>query len=130
LAIGVHDMPVSQVKQLWPWFSAHSARHWVLENLFGGRVVDGNVRYSVAPGRAGNGVPLSGDEVSGRFDIDGARFDTAGRIPPVRDAVGAVEFHGNDVEITLSSGTVFLPSGRTVAASNGRLTVEKANVSP
>jgi hypothetical protein len=130
LAIGVHDMPVSHVKQLWPWFSAHSARLWVLDNLFGGRVLDGSVQYRVAPGRAGNGVPLSGDEVSGRFDIDGARFDTAGRIPPVRDAVGAVEFHGNDVEISLSSGTVYMPGGRTVAASNGRLTVENANVPP
>ncbi len=130
LAIGVHDMPVSHVKQLWPWFSAHSARLWVLDNLFGGRVIDGNVQYRVAPGRAGNGVPLSGDEVSGRFEIDGSRFDTAGRIPPVRDAVGAVEFHGNDVEITLSSGTVYMPGGRTVAASNGKLTVENANVSP
>jgi hypothetical protein len=130
LAIGVHDMPVSHVKQLWPWFSAHSARSWVLNNLFGGRVVDGSVQYRVAPGRAGNGVPLSGDEVFGRFAIEGSRFDTAGRIPPVRDAVGTVDFRGNDVEITLSSGTVYMPSGRTVAASNGKLTVDNANVSP
>lgn len=130
LAIGVHDMPVSQVKQLWPWFSARGARRWVLENLFGGQVLNGNVKYRVEPGRAGNGVPLTGEEVSGRFEIDGSRFDTAGRIPPVRDAIGAVEFHGNDVEITLSSGTVFMPSGRTVAASNGKLVVKKANVSP
>jgi hypothetical protein len=130
LGIGVHDMPVSQVKQLWPWFSAQNSRTWVLDNLFGGRVVNGNVQYRVAPGRLGNGVPLSGDEVFGRFEIDGSRFDTAGRIPPVRDAAGAVEFHGNDVEITLSSGTVYMPSGRTVAASNGRLTVRNANVPP
>lgn len=130
LGIGVHDMSVSQVKQLWPWFSAHGSRSWVLDNLFGGRVVDGNVQYRVAPGRVGNGVPLSGDEIFGRFEIDGARFDTAGRIPPVRDAVGAVEFHGNDVVITLSSGTVYMPSGRTVAASNGKLTVHNANVPP
>lgn len=130
LGIGVHDMPVSQVKQLWPWFSAHSSRTWVLDNLFGGRVVKGNVQYRVAPGRVGNGVPLTGDEIFGRFEIDGSRFDTAGRIPPVRDAVGAVEFHGNDVEIALSSGTVYLPSGRTVAASNGKLTVHNANIPP
>ncbi|TGT16315.1 hypothetical protein EN817_32240, partial [Mesorhizobium sp. M3A.F.Ca.ET.174.01.1.1] len=40
LALSVHDMPVSHVKQLWPWFSARNARLWVLNNLFGGRVVD------------------------------------------------------------------------------------------
>ena len=47
----------------------------------------------------------------GTFAIEGTRFDTAGLIPPVRDAVGVVDFRGNDVDIALSSGTVFLPSG-------------------
>ncbi|MBZ9798230.1 DUF3971 domain-containing protein [Mesorhizobium sp. ES1-4] len=130
LALNVHNMPVSHVKQLWPWFSARNARLWVLDNLFGGRVVDANLQFQVVPDRLGNGVPLSADEVFGRFQIEGARFDTAGRIPPIRDAVGVVGFHGNDVEISLSSGTVFMPSGRTVAASNGTLTVKAANRPP
>ena len=130
LAFNVHDMSVAHVKQLWPWFSAHTARRWVLQNLFGGRVVDGSLQFDVKPGRLGNGVPLNSQEVFGRFEIDGSRFDTAGRIPPVRDAKGVVEFHANDVDVSLSSGTVFLPSGRTVAASNGTLKVAKANIMP
>ncbi|WFP73869.1 DUF3971 domain-containing protein [Mesorhizobium sp. WSM4906] len=130
LSLNVHDMPVSHVKQLWPWFSARNARLWVLDNLFGGRVVDANLQFQVVPGRLGNGVPLSGDEVFGRFQVEGSRFDTAGRIPPIRDAVGVVAFHGNDVDISLSSGSVYMPSGRTVAASGGTLTVKQANVSP
>ncbi len=130
LALNVHDMPVSHVKQLWPWFSAHGARKWVLENVFGGQVSEAELQFQVAPGRLGNGVPLDEREVFGRFDLAGARFDTAGRIPPVRDAIGAVEFHGNDVDISLKSGTVFMPSGRTVAASNGTLKVQNANVPP
>lgn len=130
LAFNVHDMSVAHVKQLWPWFSARNARLWVLQNLFGGRVVDGNVQFSVRPDRLGNGVPLTSREVFGRFEIDGSRFDTAGLIPPIRDAKGVVEFHGNDVDVALSSGTVFMPSGRTVAASNGTLKVVKANVMP
>ena len=127
LSLNVHDMPVSHVKQLWPWFSARNARLWVLGNLFGGTVTDANLQFQVAPGRLGNGVPLAGDEVFGRFQIEGSRFDTAGRIPPVRDAVGVVAFHGNDVDITLSSGSVYMPSGRTVAASGGTLTIKNAN---
>ncbi|MDF3217726.1 MULTISPECIES: DUF3971 domain-containing protein [Mesorhizobium] len=130
LAFNIHDMQVSHVKQLWPWFSARNARLWVLANLFGGRVVDANLQFQVVPGRLGNGVPLSADEVFGRFQIEGSRFDTAGRIPPIRDAVGVVGFHGNDVDISLSSGTVYMPSGRTVAASNGTLTVKAANRPP
>lgn len=130
VAFNVHDMPVSHVKQLWPWFSARNARLWVLQNLFGGRVVDANLQFQVVPDRLGNGVPLSADEVFGRFQIEGSRFDTAGRIPPIRDAVGAVAFHGNDVDISLTSGSVYMPSGRTVAASNGTLTVKAANHPP
>lgn len=130
VAFNVHDMPVSHVKQLWPWFSAKNARLWVLQNLFGGRVVDANLQFQVVPGRLGNGVPLSADEVFGRFQIEGSRFDTAGRIPPIRDAVGVVGFHGNDVDISLTSGSVYMPSGRTVEASNGTLTVKAANHPP
>lgn len=130
VAFNVHDMPVSHVKQLWPWFSAKNARLWVLQNLFGGRVIDANLQFQVVPGRLGNGVPLSADEVFGRFQIEGSRFDTAGRIPPIRDAVGVVGFHGNDVDISLTSGSVYMPSGRTVAASNGTLTVKAANHPP
>lgn len=130
LALDVRDMPVSHVKQLWPWFSGYSARKWVLDNLFGGRVTEAALQFKVAPGRLGDGEPLGRDEVSGRFEIDGSRFDTAGRIPPVRDAVGAVEFHGSDVDISLETGTVYLPSGRIVAASNGTLKVARAHVPP
>ncbi|RUV29063.1 MULTISPECIES: DUF3971 domain-containing protein [unclassified Mesorhizobium] len=130
VAFNVHDMPVSHVKQLWPWFSAGNARLWVLKNLFGGRVVDASLQFQVVPGRLGNGIPLSSDEVFGRFQIEGSRFDTAGHIPPIRDAVGVVEFHGNDVDVALSSGNVYMASGRTVAASNGTLKVKAANRPP
>lgn len=130
VAFSVHDMSVSHVKQLWPWFSARGARGWVLQNLFGGRVTDARLQFHVEPGRLGNGVPLSAPESFGTFAIEGTRFDTAGLIPPVRDATGVVDYRGNDVDISLSAGTVFLPSGRTVAASAGTLTVKKANVPP
>ncbi|MBU0582130.1 MAG: DUF3971 domain-containing protein [Alphaproteobacteria bacterium] len=129
-AFSVHDMSVSHVKQLWPWFSANKAREWVMQNLFGGRITDATLQFQVEPRRLGNGVPLTGDEVFGTFAVEGTRFDTAGLIPPVRDATGVVGFKGNDVDIALSSGTVYLPSGRTVAASNGTLAVKQANVPP
>lgn len=130
LALNVHDMAVSHVKQLWPWFTGSHARNWVLKNLFGGRVAEAGLQFQVPPNRLGNGVPLSGSEVFGRFQVVGSRFDTAGRIPPVRDANGVVEFHGDDVDISLSSGTVYMPSGRTVAASNGTLVIADAGRPP
>lgn len=127
LALSVPEMPTSHVKQIWPWTAAGGARRWALNNLFGGQVSDGHIEFRVPPGRIGNGVPLTGDEISGHFKVAGTRFDVTGRIPPVRDAVGTIDFRGNDVDVALSSGTVFLPSGRSVAASNATLTIRQAN---
>lgn len=130
MALDVRDMPVGQVKQLWPWFAAGGARNWVLSNIYGGHVETGRLDLTTPPGRIGNGVPFGAREVSGSFSIRGTRFDVAGRIPPVRDGVGAVSFRGSDVDISLESGTVFMAGGRTVNASNGELTVREAHVTP
>jgi hypothetical protein len=128
LGLSVPGMPTSHVKQIWPWMAAGGARRWTLSNLFGGHVTEGHLQFRVPPGRLGNGVPLTGEEISGHFKVTGTRFDVTGRIPPMRDAVGTIDFRGNDVDVALSSGSVYLPSGRSVAASNGTLTIRKANL--
>lgn len=130
LALTVDDMPVGEVKQLWPWLAAKGARNWVVSNIFGGRVGTGELKLSVPPGRMGNGVPFGPQEVWGNFTIDGTRFDVAGRIPPVRDGNGSVSFRGTDVDVSLHSGTVYMGSGRTVDASHGELTIRAAHVKP
>jgi hypothetical protein len=130
LAITVPSMPVEHVKQLWPWLAAPHAREWVLNNVFAGEVKGSNLQFHVAPGRLGNGIPLSEQEISGHFDVRGTRFDVAGRIPPVRDGNGIVDFEGNSVDISLSSGTVYMPGGRTVSASNGTFKMRDVHLDP
>ncbi len=130
LALSAKDMPVAQAKQFWPWMAAGRARQWVIENFFGGSVVESEIRYRVAPGRIGDGVPLKSNEIFGRFAVSDSRFDTTGELPPIRDAAGVIEFRGNDVDISLSSGTAYLPSGKAVAVSNGVLTFRDANRPP
>jgi hypothetical protein len=130
LALSVPEMSVSHLKQLWPPIAAGGARRWVLNNLHGGRVTASSIQYRIPPGRLGNGVPLSHDEVSGSFKVEDTRFNLAGRMPPVRDAYGTVDFRGADVDVAVSSGTVFMASGRTVAASNGKLAVREATKRP
>lgn len=129
-AMDVPSMPVAHAKQLWPTETAPGARAWVIANVFGGTIVDSHVRLKVEADRLGNGVALSGEEVNGRFRIEDTRFDITGELPPVRDAFGTVEFRGNAVDIVLDSGTVFMPTGRTVAASNGTFAIEDAGVHP
>ncbi len=127
LAINVPKMPVPHAKQLWPWKAADGARSWVLDNVYGGEVRDSWLEMSVVAGRFGDGIPFRPDEVSGHFEIFGTRFDTAGEIPPVRDANGTVDFQGTQVRIGLSSGTAYLPSGRTVSASDGEFEINAAD---
>ncbi len=130
LALDIPSMPVSHAKQLWPADAARGAREWVLKNVFGGMVKNSQLRLGVPAGRLGNGVPLNSEEIQGHFELDDTRFDVAGDMPPVRDAHGVVDFRGTDVDIALSSGTVFMPTGRTVAASNGTLTIRDVHIRP
>lgn len=130
LSLKVLDMPVAHVKQVWPWFASREARNWVQDNIYGGVVPEGSLHLRVLPGRLGNGVPLNAQEVWGNFAVRGTRFDTAGTIPPIRDGNGSVAFRGSDVDIELDSGTVFMASGRSVAASRGTLVLRDAHRSP
>ncbi len=130
LAIAVPRLPVSYVKSLWPWFAAPGARNWALANVFGGTVENSRLLLNAPPGSLGPGKQLGHDEVSGHFEVRGTRFDVAGTIPPVRDAVGSIDFKGTDVDIALTSGTVFMPSGRTLAARDGTLRLVNAHLKP
>ncbi|MEO3387387.1 DUF3971 domain-containing protein [Mesorhizobium sp. CAU 1741] len=124
------SMSVGQAKQLWPWFAARGARNWVVANVYGGRVEEGVLEFDIPPGRIGDGVPLDEEEMTGRFSIRGTRFDIAGHIPPVRDGDGSVRLNGQQIDIALESGTVFMPGGRIVNASNGTLKIEDARRRP
>ncbi len=126
LAVTVPKMPVPHAKQLWPWKAADGARSWVLNNVFGGEVRDSLLEVSLVAGRLGDGVRLRPDEIFGHFEVFGTRFDTAGDIPPVRDADGTIDFQGTDVQIRLSSGTAYMRSGRTVDAANGVFKIDAA----
>lgn len=130
LEVNVANMSVAQVKQLWPWLAAGSARRWMMQKFFGGTVREGIVRYDIAAGRLDDQVPLTGDEVSGRFAIEGSRFDTAGMMPPIRDAIGAVTFRGDRIDVTLERGKAFMNSGRSVDLSEGTLLIENVKASP
>lgn len=130
LSIVVPEMPVAEVKQIWPFFAAPGARRWVLNNLFAGKVVNSSLRIDVPPGGLSDGIPMKPEEGEGHFEVEGTRFDVAGRLPPIRDGFGKVDFRGTDVDISLSSGTVYMSSGRTVAASNGTLTLHNSHRQP
>jgi hypothetical protein len=123
--LDIEDMSVAGLKQFWPAPVARGARRWVLDNLAGGRVVSG--RFDIAePLR--RRVPGTDRRVRGdtaiALDVEGVRFDIAGDLPPVRDAVGRIEYADGTARMLLRSGTVFLPSGRTADASDGVMVIQ------
>lgn len=121
----IEDMSVAGLKQFWPAPVARGARRWVLDNLAGGRVVSGRFDI-VEPLRRrlpGTNQRVLGDtEIA--LEVEGVRFDIAGDLPPVRDAVGRIEHSDQTTRMLLRSGTVFLPSGRTAEASDGVMVIQ------
>ncbi|WP_425418282.1 DUF3971 domain-containing protein [Oricola indica] len=127
-AISVEDFALAGVKQFWPAPVARGARRWVLSNLAGGRVTEGEFLIAEPLRRRipGTDKTLQGDtELS--LQVEGVRFDVTGGIPPVRDAIGRIDVKGGDTVITLESGTTYMPSGRTAEASSGVLIIHQVD---
>ena len=110
------------VKQFWPFWMGKTARKWVIGNIFGGTVTNGRIEFYLAEGREREpGVPmhLNADELKIDFDIEGARMNVTGEIPPLRDTSGTFRLRGQRAEIGITGGTAYFPSGRTVALTGG-----------
>ncbi|CAK7256230.1 AsmA-like protein [Shinella sp. WSC3-e] len=116
------ELESAAVKQFWPFWMAKTARSWVIKNIFGGTVTNGRIEFYVAEGRERlPGVPmhLGPEELKIDFDIEGARMNVAGEIPPLRDTSGKFRLRGPRTEIAINGGTAYFPSGRSVALTGG-----------
>ena len=116
------ELQSAAVKQFWPFWMGRTARSWVIRNIYGGTVTNGRIEFYLAEGRPREpGVPmhLDADELKIDFDIEGARMNVAGDIPPLRDTSGTFHLRGPRTEIAITGGTAYFPSGRSVALSGG-----------
>lgn len=130
----IEKMDTTTVKQLWPYWIARMARRWVHENLFGGIVTDGKISVFIPEGRMASGLPdslnLDGEQLKIDFNISEARFDVAGDIPPVRDAMGLLTLRGKHLELKIDEGTSFFPTGRSVNMSDGLFIIDHTDANP
>ncbi|WP_170854892.1 YhdP family protein [Xaviernesmea oryzae] len=127
------DMQSSTVKQLWPWWVGKNARHWVVDNLFGGTVKNGKIEVSVAEGRLAETpgpVDLDENELKLDFEIADARVNVTGTIPPLRDANGRVQMRGQRVAIDFDRAASYFPSGRSVTLKGGTLVMPDVYTKP
>ena len=130
----IERMDTRTVKQLWPYWIAKQARNWVHENLFGGIVSDGAIRVFIPQGRMASGLPnsmrLDQNQLQVAFNIQNARFDVAGDIPPVRNADGVLELRGQRLDLKIDDGKAYFPTGRVVQVSNGHFAIPVTNARP
>ncbi len=125
--VRIPSMRVSDAKQLWPAMIASGARKWVLDHVYGGTLKDSRIDVTfksgffdpLPPGKLRD--PVTVEQVTGDFNVENARFDVIGDLPPVRDASGRVEVRGSDTLITVSKGTAYLEDGSTADVSNGSM---------
>lgn len=132
IAAEAPGLSITAVKQLWPYWIGKGARQWVLNNLYGGRVSNGRIQLSVPEGHFPPDGParFSADQLQIDFDIERARMNVAGDIPPLRDTIGHMRLRGSSVEVSVSSATAFFPTGRRVEVSDASFSIPATDELP
>ncbi len=129
----VKNLKTTALKQLWPYWIASKPRRWVLENIFGGVIPSGTIdvfipqnRLSIEPQQ----VRLNADELRIGLDVEDARMNLTGTIPPLRDVYGRIDMVGERVDVKIKSAGSYFPSGRVVKLDGGSLVLAHAYDKP
>jgi hypothetical protein len=102
----LRDVPVDQVRNLWPDFAAPGAREWVLANMTKGMIHD--ARVTVAGHSAGGRFDdFAVDKLSGDMSLDGVQVNYLSPMPPVHGAAAHATFDASEFRIALKDGEVW-----------------------
>ncbi|MDI7863289.1 DUF3971 domain-containing protein [Rhizobiaceae bacterium n13] len=127
------NLQAAAIKQLWPFWMASKARRWVLANLFGGTVTNGSIGVFIPAGRLGHypiPLQLNENELQISFDIDDARINTTGEIPPIRDMNARFELKGERVAVDVRSGSAYFSTDRSVKVESGQFVIPSTYEKP
>ena len=132
LVAQAEQMSTAAVKQLWPYWVGKMARQWVLANLYGGTVSNARIQLAVPAGhyKPYDDVPFNENQLQIDFDIERARMNVAGDIPPLRDTVGHMRLRGSNISFNIDSATAFFPTGRTVEVNDAVFSIPEADKQP
>ncbi|HLO78978.1 MAG TPA: AsmA-like C-terminal domain-containing protein [Magnetospirillum sp.] len=102
----VQDVPVDELRQLWPAVAAPNARDWVTQNLSKGMVREARATVS---GHSADGTftDLVVDHVKGDLRGDGITVNYLRPMPPVKNAAATVTFDAADFRIAVKAGEVY-----------------------
>ncbi len=116
------------VKQLWPFWMASKPRTWVEGNLFGGSVTNAVISVFIPAGRLREAsqtgkLQLGKNELHIAFDIDGARLNVPGEIPPLRDAKAHFDLTGPTMVVAIKTATSYFSTGRTITLNDSSFSI-------
>ena len=100
----VDDLPVEQLKGLWPPAAAPNPRAWILANLSHGRVrqAAAHLLAHVPPGKTINDLAV--DDMSGEVLPEGVDVQYLAPMPVVRNGVAICHFDKNTFNIDVKGG--------------------------
>ena len=121
-------LDTAAVKQLWPFWMASKPRPWVEGNLFGGSVTNAVISVFIPAGRLREAsqtgkLQLGKNELHIAFDIDGARMNVPGEIPPLRDTKAHFDLTGPNMVVDIASATSYFSTGRTITLSDSSFSI-------
>ncbi|WP_114429347.1 DUF3971 domain-containing protein [Phyllobacterium bourgognense] len=126
LDLQIPEMPVADVKQLWPIWVATGARRWLIDKMHDGEAKDSTIKVTFPAGRfngPGKPPPLEDNEVQVDFNVTGSRFDIVGELPAVQNADGKISVRGAYTMISLEKGSSITPANREVKIVDGKLVI-------
>ena len=133
LAGEVSAMPVDVFKRFWPKFLAGKARAWVLERVSGGQVSGGKFAVNLGPAevaRIKGGGEVPPEALSVELNLSGMSIAYIAEMPPVITAAARLTVAGMQLAVDIPEGKVAIPSGRTIALSQGRFFIPDLRVDP
>jgi hypothetical protein len=102
----IRDVPVDQVRDLWPEGLAQNARDWVIPNLSGGAVREATVTIS-ARSPSGRFDDVAIDHLGGEIRPEGVNVDYLHPMPPARNASAVCTFDASSFRIAMTGGEVY-----------------------
>ncbi len=128
-----NGMPMAALKQFWPIFLATPVRKWVQEHVHGGQITSAIISASIPGGILGRlhkGKRIGEDQLTMDIEVENARFDTFGKLPPVRSASGTVHVQGMRTNVKLVKGVAYVAVGEPINITSGEFTIPDISVRP
>jgi hypothetical protein len=116
------QLTVDAVRRLWPYWYAGKVRDWVIHNIQGGTVRNGQIDVNLAAGRIPeHPIPIHFEpgEIKISLDVEDAAIRFNKTLPQATKTSGHIEMIDRMVKVDIAKGGIPLPSGKTLTTSGG-----------